>query len=108
MWVFLALLIVCLTIIVVFRMYLDLREGDRRHIRLIQNDAQSYDKYKRITQQEALAEITKLVQQQSRQLPSRAAPLPSKQELDAQVGYYLEKDYDNFMREQQRRAKPWD
>ena len=109
MWFFLGLLIICLTIIAVFRMYLDLREGDRRHIRIVQSDAQSYDKYKRITQQEALTELTKLIDQRAIERQSmppkeqRYAPLPNEAELQRQIGHRLDKEYEYFMTELRRK-----
>lgn len=61
MWFMLAILIVCFTLIVMFRMYLDLRRQDQQHIRLLQNDARSHDKYVRVTRQEAIGEMTKVL-----------------------------------------------
>lgn len=61
MWLMIAVLIVCFTLIVMFRMYLDLRRQDQQHIRLLQNDHRSHEKYLRVTRQEAIGEMTKVL-----------------------------------------------
>lgn len=62
MWLTLAALIVCFTIIVLFRMYIDLRRQDQQHIRLTQSDQRNHEKYLRVTKQEAISEMTKVLE----------------------------------------------
>jgi len=53
MWFAVGLLVICFTIIVLFRMYIDLRRVDHQHIRLLQSDVRSYERYQQIRQLEA-------------------------------------------------------
>ena len=61
MWLTIGLLIICFTIIVMFRMYMDLRRQDQQHVRLTQGDQRNHEKYMRITRQEAIGEMTKVL-----------------------------------------------
>lgn len=53
MWFALGLFIVCFTIIVLFRMYIDLRRVDHQHIRMLQSDVRSHERYQQVRQLEA-------------------------------------------------------
>jgi hypothetical protein len=62
MWVFFIIMVICFTAMVVFRMFLDLRRQELQHVRLLQNDARSYDKYTHVTRQEAIEQVSQIVE----------------------------------------------
>lgn len=49
MWMFLGLLMICLTIIVLFRMYIDLRRITNQHNRMVQSDHRNHQRYIEVT-----------------------------------------------------------
>jgi hypothetical protein len=53
MWFAVGLLVICFTIIVLFRMYIDLRRVDHQHIRLLQSDIRGHERYQQVRQLEA-------------------------------------------------------
>lgn len=111
MWFVLGLIVICFTLLGMARMFLDLRERENVHARLRISDQQAYDKYKSVTQQEALENVTRLIEQVARHelppAPSHSQMAPSLQELRAQKivaktikEQYLRTDYENFMKQQ--------
>ena len=53
MWFAVGLLVICFTIIVLFRMYIDLRRVDHQHIRMLQSDVRGHENYQQVRQLEA-------------------------------------------------------
>jgi len=125
MWFALGLFFVCFTIIVLFRMYIDLRRVDHQHIRLLQSDVRSHERYQQVRQLEApkaalpdfrtaleLQRPPKARYHESHSAPSleelraaermvkRRPASMSNQELQEAVNRYLRDDYERFMRGQ--------
>lgn len=53
MWFFLALTVICFTIIVLFRMFMDLRRNELNHVRMVQSDHRNHERYQAVKQLEA-------------------------------------------------------
>jgi hypothetical protein len=49
MWLFLSAVMVCLTIMILFRMYIDLRRNDNMHARSLHRDSQNFQRYTAVT-----------------------------------------------------------
>ena len=124
MWFTIGLLIICFTIIVMFRMYMDLRRQDQQHVRLTQGDQRNHEKYMRITRQEAIGEMTKVLTDIKEgkvtldPAPKQQAILPPSVEEPPQmtpykkawidprtIGDMQQIEYDAFIRREQREAR---
>lgn len=69
MWGFLIVLVVCISLIIASRVYLDIRRQELTHIRLLQSDRQRYDEYMHVSKQEAIADVKKLLEAHQQALP---------------------------------------
>ena len=49
MWLFLSAVMVCMTIMILFRMYIDLRRNDNMHARSLHRDTQNFQRYTAVT-----------------------------------------------------------
>ena len=78
MWFFLAFAVICFTIIVLFRMFIDMRRMEQQHNRLMQSDRRDYERF---------------IEVATRELPKAALPDFSPKALnpadpDGEIGYY--------------------
>ena len=127
MWLFLAAIVVCFTIVVLFRMYLDLKRQEQQHSRLVQADHRNHERYVAITRQETIQEIAPLIEkivrsQQPALPPARyiddamdfsesIPPIPSDRQiidartLEALKRTYSRNDYERFIENQKRIAR---
>ena len=114
MWIFLAALIVCFTIVVIFRMYMDLRRQDQQYNRVMRSDQRDYERYIDVRSKEnpqpALPDFTQHVATPSMtyypveearyynydELPTIPQPLTGAQ-LEALKRTYADNDYDRFI-----------
>lgn len=128
MWFFLAFAAVCFTIIVLFRMYIDLRRIENQHNRLMRSDQRDYERYIQASSRElpkaSMPDFTKaaLDYKATRALETQmlrhrtssdrgmgsgyVGPIPDQREIEQAVTRYLNDDYDRFI-EQQRRKDIW-
>ena len=67
MWLFLATIVLCLTIVVLFRMYIDLRRNDNMHARSLHRDTQNFQRYTAVTsrpvQRPSMPDFQKAIEQ---------------------------------------------
>ena len=118
MWIFLAALIVCFTIVVIFRMYMDLRRQDQQYNRVMRSDQRDYERYIDVRSKEnpqpALPDFSKAIATPSMnidaydmaleavrywkhdELPTIPQPLTGAQ-LEALKRTYADNDYDRFI-----------
>ena len=114
MWFFLAFVAICFTIIVLFRMFIDMRRLEHQHNRMMASDRRDYERYIDIKDKEnpqpALPDFTQHVATPSMtyypveearyynydELPTIPQPLTGAQ-LEALKRTYADNDYDRFI-----------
>ena len=123
MWLFLAALVVCFTIVVMFRMFIDLRRVDNQHDRLMQSDRRDYERYIEASSKPApkaalpdftpIAELPKAVPwfvdpsdirywKEDELFPAAPSQPLTGAQLEALKRTYAREDYDRFIRQQSR------
>jgi len=109
MWILLATVIVCLTIIVMFRMYIDMRRIDHQHTRIMRSDQRDFERYIEVTSRPApkaalpdFEAARRATQHQYRQPPAISAMSDAELEwqLEALKRTYAQNDYDRFIARQ--------
>ena len=96
MWLFLSAIIICLTIMVMFRLYIDLRRQEQQFRRVMASDSRDYERYVAVTSRPvskpALPDFSAAVEQSSfgywegNELPSQPS-LEQLREAEQMVRY---------------------
>jgi len=113
MWFFLAFAVICFTIIVLFRMYLDLRGQEQRHNRLMQSDRREYERFIEVTTRElpkaALPDFSKALA--PKPIPAHEiryweqGELPSAKQLSEVQRIYMEQEMSRYIDREERRDR---
>ena len=113
MWFFLAFAAVCFTIIVLFRMFIDMRRMEQQHNRLMQSDRREYERFIEVATRElpkaALPDFSKAIV--PRPIPTheiryrRDGELPSANQLSEVQRIYMEQEMSRFIDREERRDR---
>lgn len=112
MWLPLAVLILCFTIVVMFRMYIDLKRQEQNHQRMMRSDQRDYERYVSVTNRE----VPKAQLPDFDQVATRPQALPparyyqpgdmpdvlSAAQLEALRRTYAREDYYRFIEQRER------
>lgn len=119
MWFLLAIVVVCFTIMVMFRMFIDLRRVNNQHERLMRSDARDYERYIEVASRPApkaalpdfkpIAELPRTplvidptdVRYWREDEPVTPRPLTGAQ-LEALKRTYEREDYERFMHQRRK------